>query len=98
MIRGRSVFVSCLYCDWQRELEDTWYHFEDGVRELWKESHPVVSDVRCVECSKPAIFSRELDRFLHIDGSDNRRCWTETTSGRADWKIKNYHVTKESLT
>lgn len=29
----------------------------------------------CPACGQPSIYTWALDRFVHIDGTDNRDCW-----------------------
>jgi hypothetical protein len=36
----------------------------------------------CPVCGTGAIYSRDEDRYLHLDGSDNTRCWVHLSSGR----------------
>jgi hypothetical protein len=36
----------------------------------------------CPVCAKPAYYSPDLDRWIHVDGSAMARCWAEMASGR----------------
>jgi hypothetical protein len=38
---------------------------------------------RCPACSLDAIYTRELDRYFHADGTDNRDCWCAMSRGDA---------------
>jgi hypothetical protein len=29
----------------------------------------------CPACGRESVYVRDLDRFLHLDGSGNRECW-----------------------
>ncbi|MCX2929270.1 AAA family ATPase [Mycobacterium sp. CVI_P3] len=35
----------------------------------------------CPACGLESIYSRAEDRYLHVDGSDNKRCWAHISSG-----------------
>ncbi len=37
--------------------------------------------VACPVCSRRSVYSRELDRFFHLDGSANRFCWVAISRG-----------------
>lgn len=42
----------------------------------------VVHDVvPCPVCSVDSAYSRELDRYVHYDGSNNRACWLAASRG-----------------
>lgn len=46
-----------------------------GVRvsdELWQRLHETGP---CPVCGKPSFYNLSGDRFVHADGSENRRCW-----------------------
>lgn len=43
---------------------------------------------RCPTCQQPASYARELDRYVHDDGSDNRRCWLAVARGGATAPIR----------
>lgn len=34
----------------------------------------------CPVCRRPAVLVFELDRFVHLDGSRNARCWAAISS------------------
>lgn len=38
----------------------------------------------CPACGLDSIYSRDQGRYLHIDGSDNKRCWAHISSGAID--------------
>lgn len=40
--------------------------------------HPV-----CQACGRRAVYCRELDRYAHLDGSDNAPCWRRCSRGEA---------------
>lgn len=39
------------------------------------------TDEQCPACKLPAIYVRELDRYVHKDGTNNRVCWLRLTRG-----------------
>lgn len=42
-----------------------------------------VADPRgpCPQCGKTSVLVLSMDRFVHIDGSDNRACWDAGLDG-----------------
>lgn len=44
----------------------------------WKGYEPEES---CPVCGKESMLCRRLDRYLHLDGSDNGRCWMALLRG-----------------
>jgi hypothetical protein len=38
----------------------------------------------CPVCSRDAVLIAKIDRFLHLDGTENRTCWA-AISGGDDW-------------
>jgi hypothetical protein len=50
-----------------------------------KDSTPVDGKVYpCPVCGIESIYARSLDRFVHDDGSANRRCWAAIMAGEVD--------------
>ncbi len=37
----------------------------------------------CPVCDKTAMFVAVLDRYVHVDGSENLTCWLRTGRGEA---------------
>jgi hypothetical protein len=37
----------------------------------------------CPACQAPTVYARELDRYVHEDGADNRTCWRAVSRGTA---------------
>lgn len=37
--------------------------------------------VVCPVCSRPSVYNRGEDRFFHLDGSANIRCWVHISRG-----------------
>jgi hypothetical protein len=37
--------------------------------------------VPCPVCKTEVVYSRSLDRYVHYDGSDNRKCWLAVSRG-----------------
>jgi hypothetical protein len=35
----------------------------------------------CPACQAPTVYARELDRYVHDDGSDNQACWRALSRG-----------------
>ena len=35
----------------------------------------------CPACTKTAMFVRALDRYVHVDGSENLPCWLRIARG-----------------
>ncbi|KSU77149.1 hypothetical protein AS032_14650 [Rhodococcus qingshengii] len=33
---------------------------------------------QCFVCGRPSVLVRSIDRFVHLDGSDNQPCWRTT--------------------
>jgi len=42
---------------------------------------PGEPDGACPACGFDSIYARQLDRFFHIDGSDNIDCWCAISRG-----------------
>jgi hypothetical protein len=40
--------------------------------------------VSCPACSRRSVYSRELDRFFHLDGTANRFCWVAISRGELE--------------
>lgn len=38
---------------------------------------------RCPVCQETSVYTRELDRYVHTDGSDNHPCWLALARGTA---------------
>jgi hypothetical protein len=74
--------VACQYCRWQRRLPHAW-HDTMIMLQVWEAAHPPVEPVVCPLCGKEATYLQDSDRYVHDDGSDNRRCWRLLSVGRA---------------
>jgi hypothetical protein len=37
--------------------------------------------VLCPSCGRKSVYSRGLDRYVHLDGSDSRDCWLRISRG-----------------
>ena len=37
----------------------------------------------CPCCGGESIYSRDLDRYLHLDGTGNRECWVAISRGES---------------
>jgi hypothetical protein len=35
----------------------------------------------CPKCGRDAVYARDLDRYLHLDGSENHSCWVAISRG-----------------
>ncbi len=51
-----------------------WRPGERLVQQKLGEYH-IYYDAACPNCEKESLYSWSKDRFFHIDGSDNQRCW-----------------------
>jgi hypothetical protein len=40
-----------------------------------------VNRYACPVCAKTALFVRVLDRYVHVDGSENLTCWLASARG-----------------
>jgi hypothetical protein len=40
-------------------------------------------ETACPACGTEASYSRDLDRYVHVNGADNRSCWAQITRGEA---------------
>jgi hypothetical protein len=36
----------------------------------------------CPACGEDAVYSRQADRYYHIDGRDNIHCWVRISQGQ----------------
>ncbi|MEU0783281.1 hypothetical protein ABZ341_17120 [Streptomyces sp. NPDC006173] len=48
-----------------------------------------VSVGRCPQCRAPSYYARELDRYIHEDGSANHACWLAINRG---WALRSVGV------
>ena len=65
------------------------------------ESDLYIDDERnaCPACEKPSKYDRKADRYLHDDGTENRKCWAYIASGRIDdpwWSLDSFPVPGEA--
>lgn len=88
---ARSVLDSALFREHPDTAETTVYypHPEDrppipaALRRRGSRPSSVVDAVPCPACSAASSYVREMDRYVHSDGSENRACWLAITRGEA---------------
>ncbi|MEU0977971.1 hypothetical protein [Streptomyces griseus] len=52
-----------------------------GIAEASQGQQEITTKGLCPACQQPAAYTRELDRYVHTDGSDNRPCWLALSRG-----------------
>lgn len=79
---ARHALDSALFREHPDTAETTVYypHPEDretvvGALRPRGTRQPTAGAVPCPVCSVDSAYFRELDRYVHYDGSDNSRCW-----------------------
>lgn len=89
---GIALLVDGWYGERPHDLDD--WLWADHYRRLWpllaryREARRAEgltrTRERCPVCSAPSVYVRALDRFMHIDGTENRSCWLAILRGEHD--------------
>ncbi|MEU2584515.1 hypothetical protein ABZ612_16465 [Streptomyces avermitilis] len=88
---ARSALDNTLFREHPNQAETTTYypHLEDREAAAIR-LHPrgsmrtiVATTVPCPVCSGDSSYFRELDRYVHRDGSGNSRCWLAIGRGES---------------
>lgn len=88
---ARSTLENALFREHPDTAETTVYypHAEDreavasALRPRGTKRPAVSGTVPCPACSADSSYFRELDRYVHYDGSDNQACWRAISRGEA---------------
>ncbi|MFJ8934211.1 hypothetical protein ACIRL0_00615 [Streptomyces sp. NPDC102365] len=88
---ARSALDSALFREHPDQAETTVYypHPEDresataGLRPRGTMRADMATAAPCPACAGDSAYFRELDRYVHRDGSSNSRCWLAIGRGQA---------------